>query len=228
MKNATVAASVVAFALVIGGWAAVAASNDDATVQAVATAEEVPLDIPATVPKAANPGIVAAPPRAAAPVVRAVPVAALYSPIECAKPAKGVKVAPADALHAAGAAVATLGADYPETYTGHLGCAAAGRLIVYRVPEADFDSRVRLIAAREDVTLKLVEAPFSRQELTAMNEWIAKRKSDWAAHGIVVRDMGNKPNGTVEVRVDAADVAAAAKKLAKYRAQVRVVPYVKR
>lgn len=224
LKRATVTASVLSCALVLGGWAAIAESNEGrARVDVVAASEQVPLDGPASAPLEAAPGNTAATRQSKA--VRAVPAAALYTVPACPPPARGAKVAGAKAVKAVGAEIAVLGEDFPDIYAGHMGCRSAGRMIVYRLPDADFDAAAREIAERGNVALTLVEAPYSRQQLLDMTTWIEQRRDTWAAAGIVVRAIANKPNGTLEVGVDPDKVLAAAKRLAKHKAQVRVVPY---
>jgi hypothetical protein len=223
LKRATVGASVLSFALVLGAWGAIAESNEGRDrVDVVAAAEEVPLDV-AIDPVEAAPATTAA--TRAKKVVQAVPAAALFRSPTCAAPAKAADVAPAKAVKAAGAEIAVLGEDYPDVYAGHLGCRSAGRLVVYRVPDGTFDDAAREIAERENVALQLVKAPYSRQQLVDRTEWITERREKWSAAGIVIRSIANKPNGTLEVAVDPAKVPAAAKRLGKHKAQVRVVPH---
>ena len=92
---------------------------------------------------------------------------------------------------------------FPDVYSGLAIEAECDRLVVYRVPSADFDAAVRAALPGEPVLIR--DAKFSERELEALAQRISDDFDHWRARGIEVTSVGGDPTTGV-IRVGTKDV----------------------
>jgi len=92
---------------------------------------------------------------------------------------------------------------FPDVYSGLAIEAECDRLVVYRVPSADFDAAVRAALPGEPILIR--DAKYSERELEALAHRISDDFAYWRARGIEVVSVGGDPGAGV-MRVGTKDV----------------------
>ncbi|MER5635984.1 hypothetical protein ABT095_03390 [Kitasatospora sp. NPDC002227] len=114
---------------------------------------------------------------------------------------------------------------YRASYTGVCAEHWTHTLFVYRVRGSDFDSALTARVTEPGVTLRFVDAKYSKQKEDALVQRIVQDGAYWRSKGVQVTDSSARYDGTgVVVGVVGADAARAAM-LARYGGMVSVVEH---